>query len=618
VTPRVDGLNNAIPTVEPEAPVRREQLPIVLAFGVGLALLLATASYGARENRAAREARTNLAESYEVLQHTLEIERLAGLMEAEHRAFLVTGEAGFERRREASLGEAQAALAALLRRTGPDSTHGLRLRAAERALATRHRRMQLGSARAQQEGLDAARAGFQASGSASIDPVHEVFASIRAQLRETLAARQALSERRSRRLEQVLVYGTGLASVLLLFAAWALLRQARRSDAISRLLDRVGAMQQAMLESGGLIIIAVRPDGVIRLFNRSAAQALGYRADEVVGRHTPALFHDEDEMRARAAQLSAELGEPIEGFAVFTALPRRGQVDRREWTYVRKDGSRFPVELAVAAVRDAAGRELGFIGMALDLTERRAAEDAVRELNASLEAKARALTEANTELESFSYSVSHDLRAPLRHIDGYARILEEDAGDQLAPELRHYLQRIAHSARRMGELIDDLLAFSRLARSTLQPQQVSMDALVREALREVGPAAGEVNIGKLPDVPGDPSLLRQVWTNLLSNALKYSATRGSDARVDVHGEVTGPVAVFEVRDNGVGFDMRYRDQLFRVFQRLHTQEQFEGTGIGLAIVQRILRRHGGRIEATAEPDRGASFRFELPLAETAT
>ena len=240
----------------------------------------------------------------------------------------------------------------------------------------------------------------------------------------------------------------------------------------------------------------------------------------------------------------------------------------------------------------------------------------MRELNASLEEKARALTEANAELESFSYSVSHDLRAPLRHIDGYARILEEDAGDQLAPELRHYLRRIAHSARRMGVLIDDLLSFSRLARSALQPQQVSMRELVHEALREVGPAAGEVTIGDMPDVPGDPSLLRQVWTNLLSNALKYSAPRGPDARILVQGAVTGPVAVFEVRDNGVGFDMRYRDQLFRVFQRLHAQDQFEGTGIGLAIVQRILRRHGGRIEASAEPDQGATFRFELPLAES--
>jgi PAS domain S-box-containing protein len=608
-------LNVSIAPLESEAPPRRERLPIVLAFAVGLLVLAATAVYGARENRAARDARARLAGSYEALQRTLEIERRVVLMEDAHRAFLVTGDASFERRRDAEHTQARAAIAALQARSGTNSTHALRLRQAEQAIATRHRVMQQASARAQHAGLESARAAFHASGSGSIDPLHALFDSIRSRLRESLERNQQQAAQRSKRLDQVLVYGTGLALLLLLFAAWALLRQVRRSESIGRLLDRVSAMQQAMLESGGSIIIAVRPDGVIRLFNRSASQALGYRADEVVGRHTPALFHDEEEMRVRALQLGAELGEPVEGFGVFTALPRRGRVDRREWTYVRKDGSRFPVELSVAAVRDAAGRDLGFIGIALDLTERRAAEQAVKDLNASLEAKAQALTEANAELESFSYSVSHDLRAPLRHIDGYARILEEDAGDQLAPELRHYLQRIAHSARRMGELIDDLLAFSRLARSALQPQQVSMGALVQEALREVGPASGEVTIGELPDVPGDPSLLRQVWTNLLSNALKYSAPRGPAARIHVQGEVTGPVAVYEVRDNGVGFDMRYRDQLFRVFQRLHTQDQFEGTGIGLAIVQRILRRHGGRIDASAALDQGATFRFELPLAE---
>lgn len=590
----------------------------MLAFAVGLLALTATALYGARENRAAREARARVAESYEILQRTLEVERLVGRMEADHRAFLVAGDADFERRRETSHAEARAAIAALLAQTDAASSHGLRLRQAERALATRHGAMLQLSSLAAQTGMDAARAAFRTSGSASIDPLHELFAAIRAQQRESLDQRQLLSAHRSRRLEQVLLYGTALALVLVLFAGLMLQRQARRSDAMGRLLDRVSAVQQALLESGGLITIAVRPDGVIRLFNRSAGQALGYRADEVVGRHTLALFHDEAEIQARGTHLSAELGEPIEGFGVFTALPRRGQVDRREWTYVRKDGSRFPVELAVAAVREASGRDLGFIGMALDLTERRAAEGAVRDLNASLEAKARALTEANAEFESFSHSVSHDLRAPLRHIDGYARILEEDAGEQLAPELRHYLQRIAHSARRMGVLIDDLLSFSRLARSALQPQRVSMSSLAQEALREVGPATGEVTIGELPDVPGDPSLLRQVWTNLLSNALKYSAPRGAEARVHIHGEVMGPVAVFEVRDNGVGFDMRYREQLFRVFQRLHAQDQFEGTGIGLAIVQRIVRRHGGQVEATAEPDRGATFRFELPLAEPVT
>jgi light-regulated signal transduction histidine kinase (bacteriophytochrome) len=232
--------------------------------------------------------------------------------------------------------------------------------------------------------------------------------------------------------------------------------------------------------------------------------------------------------------------------------------------------------------------------------------------------RAAELERSNRELEAFSYTISHDLRAPLRHLDGYARILQEDAGEQLAPELRAYLDTISDSSRRMGMLIDDLLAFSRLGRKPVTRTHVDIADLTRRAYDEVGGsrAPASFDVGELPDAHADPVLLRQAWVNLLSNALKYSAPKGAQARIEVTGERRGPVNVYRFSDNGVGFDMRYADKLFGVFQRMHSQEEFEGTGVGLAIVRQIVERHGGRVHADAEPGRGATFTLELPAEET--
>jgi light-regulated signal transduction histidine kinase (bacteriophytochrome) len=247
--------------------------------------------------------------------------------------------------------------------------------------------------------------------------------------------------------------------------------------------------------------------------------------------------------------------------------------------------------------------------------ELHAAQDQLLKKNAELLRRTAQLEAANKEMEAFSYSVSHDLRAPLRHIAGFLNLMLQDTGSNFSETARNYAQRVLGAVSGMGKLIDDLLAFSRTSRAEMHQTRFPMREVVDEAIQGMADDMQHRNIlwdiRPMPTVSGDRSLIRQVWVNLLSNAIKYTRLR-DPARIEITGAPRKDECEFSVRDNGVGFDMNYVDKVFGVFQRLHTADEFEGTGIGLANVRQIVMRHGGRTWAEGEIGKGAAFYFTLP------
>lgn len=270
------------------------------------------------------------------------------------------------------------------------------------------------------------------------------------------------------------------------------------------------------------------------------------------------------------------------------------------------------------AIRGVDGRPEYLLGISEDITERLRNEEQIRTVNRELTERTRALEVANRDLEAFSYTVSHDLRAPVRAVEGFARILIEEHAASLDGEGKRLLEVVRSNAHRMGQMVDDLLRLARVGRQELRREPIDMARVVEEQLADLAEdepgRSVEVELAPLPPVVGDPGLVRQVTANLLGNAWKFTSRR-QDARISIRGQRNGPMVEYAITDNGAGFDMKYAGKLFGVFQRLHRSDEYEGTGVGLAVVHRIVERHGGRIWAESEPGRGATFHFTLPKTE---
>lgn len=365
---------------------------------------------------------------------------------------------------------------------------------------------------------------------------------------------------------------------------------------------------RAVVQNAVDMVTIVNAEGAIVYDSPPVQRTLGYDPEERRGHNTLEYVHPDD------------TGVILESLADVTARP--GAQVSAQARVRHRDGHWLTV---VAAATNMLNNEAinGIVVNWHDVTERVQIQRQVEDLNAELEKRVRQRTAqleaTNSELESFAYSVSHDLRAPLRAMDGYARILLAEADDELSEMAQRYLKRIRHNAQQMDQLIQDLLAFSRLNRQELRKTELQPERLIADALdaleAEQEDRSVAIVVGDLPTVHADPTLLRAVCVNLLSNALKYTRTR-EPARIEVgvlqqDDQREGEPPVFFVRDNGVGFDMKYADKLFGVFQRLHRAEEYEGTGVGLATVQRIVRRHGGRVWAEGEVDKGAAVYFTL-------
>jgi PAS domain S-box-containing protein len=416
--------------------------------------------------------------------------------------------------------------------------------------------------------------------------------------------------------------------VILSVSASPLAKGAGQRGAIAIYHD-ITAVKQAeakfagMLEAAPDAIVGADRDGRIVLVNAQTEQLFGYRRDELVGTGVESLIQDGARDAFTGHGASDPQGSQRSAVSAGVVMSAR-----------RKDGSEFPVETSLSATDTHGGI---FLTAIRDITEQRRQQYELASLNTALvnlnselegrvaerteqlEEQASTLRTANADLESFSYSVSHDLRAPLRTVDGFAKLIEQEHSTGLDDAGRRYLGKVRKGATQMGELIDGLLAFSRLQRQSLTTRRVDVAQLVTAVWAELAnDRAGrsvELTVGELPPAVADPRLLHHVLANLVGNAVKYTRCRAA-ARIDIGADSseTGQVSYY-VRDNGTGFDMQYADKLFEVFQRLHRAEDYEGTGIGLALAARIIRRHGGRIWAEAEPDHGATFWFTLTSEE---
>jgi PAS domain S-box-containing protein len=383
-------------------------------------------------------------------------------------------------------------------------------------------------------------------------------------------------------------------------------RDVTEARSTEQALQKSRNMLERLFETAPDAVVVIDSNGLIRKVNQQSEVLFGYMREEMIGQRIEYLMPERYHKRHRQHRRS------------YFADPRARKMGIGLELYGRnQDGREIPVDIMLNPIETSEGTWA--FAVVRDITQQKQSDAKISELNLALKSQVEQLAATNRELEAFSYSVSHDLRAPLRHIIGFVDLLNNKSTVALDEKSRHYLQVITDAAQKMGNLIDDLLAFSRMGRSEMMKTTVDFNQLVKDIVRDQAEEAKdreiEWKISPLPAVIGDSAMLRQVVFNLVANAIKFTRPRDR-AVIEIGSLDQEDETHFYVRDNGVGFDAAYVNKLFGLFQRLHRPDEFEGTGVGLAIVQRIIMRHGGRVWAEGTLEGGATFWFTLSTAET--
>jgi PAS domain S-box-containing protein len=558
-------------------------------LAVGFLIIIAAASY-LSEGKSAR--------TFQSMSHTQRVlndleEVLLGMSDVEtsSRGYVASGVETFLGPYESGTVKTKAALEKLRRELEKDPEQKSLLQAVEPLMGRKLEYCGELNELRRSQGLEiAARKMARAEGKRIMDQIRALIGKMEAVETQRLNQSTARAGNAARNTMLIVLFGALISVTTVGIAGFLVSRDFTERKRVEEERDRIWSLSRDLL---GIATFG----GYFKVVNPAWTAVLGLEPKEVTTHPFIDLVHPDDRERT-----TAEAGKLAEGKETI----------RFENRYRCKDGGYRWISWGARSVV-----EQGLIyAVGRDVTEERRAKDEVETLNADLEARAAQLATANKELEAFSYSVSHDLRAPLRHIDGYAARLVKVAGEKLDEKSRRYLQTISDAAKEMGQLIDDLLLFSRMGRMELQQGVVELSELTEGVIQTLGAETQSRKIrwtrGELPAIAGDGAMLKQVMINLLSNAVKYTRPRDvAEIEIGCTSQTEKEVVLF-VKDNGVGFEMEYVNKLFGVFQRLHRVSEFEGTGIGLANVRRIVQRHGGRTWAEGAVDRGATFYFSIP------
>lgn len=561
---------------------------ILIYFFLALALLVWLAFYSFLRAKKHTAAGQKVVQSHKILYHAERVLAVASGMELGQRGFALTGNEEFLEPFSRSVAEIQNHYNELRKLTleNGESQEDLKQLGTVLQDLTKFSTDAVGARKRNFEAAAALNSSMQ--GKRALDFIRKTITTIQSEESVLLSKRIEENQYQIASFNLSFIGFLLLATIILLALLFAINHSLReRNEAEKKLVDASSKVQD-LYDHAPCGYHSLDPLGVFIEINNTLLKWLGYQSkEEVLGK-----------LKFVDLIVDTDAKSFLANYSLFKS---GGSVNNVDIILRRRDGTEFPVILSSIAIRDGAGNFIKSRSNTFDNTERKAAEIQIKELN--------------RELEAFTYSVSHDLRAPLRSIDGYTRILQEDYSPKLDDEAKRIMNVIINNAKQMGQLIDDLLDFSRLGRKEIQESGIDMESLVHAVFKELleleGRTGIKLKIGQLLETKGDKDMIRQVWINLVSNAIKYTG-KIPEPRIEVSSYMANGEIVYYISDNGVGFDMQYAHKLFGVFQRLHRIQDFSGTGVGLAIVKRIVTRHNGRVWAESQVNKGAKFYFTIP------